>query len=223
VTPWWSNWRTWLLTCLAAAAVISAVSLTRVGHPLSLRIEGACTHVGQKLGNDSANFTPGGHYTDEVLSPDGHPYPLLPDMTGGQVKHDGSVGWQWNCGGGDAKDTYRVRITDDATNRRTKWVTFQVKSLTPYLCHLHQRHGLWYAGISDTDTAVLRTGSTGPQVAEVQCLLRHLGFSLGSAGVDGEYGQDTQSAVIIVQQQHGLDHDGMVGSRTWHALRAESG
>lgn len=63
---------------------------------------------------------------------------------------------------------------------------------------------------------VLRQGSTGEQVAEVQALLKLLGFYSGP--VDGTYQESTASAVSAFQQATGLPPDGVVGPATWNRL-----
>lgn len=87
---------------------------------------------------------------------------------------------------------------------------------TPYTCTYTQRGGLWYAGDSDS-TAPLQVDDSGPEVAELQCLLQHAGFSPG--GIDGNFGPLTESAVIQEQKARHLDIDGQVGPATWKSLR----
>ena len=64
---------------------------------------------------------------------------------------------------------------------------------------------------------MLRLGSTGAQVSELQRQLRTLGEHLD---VDGELGPDTDAAVHRFQSSHGLEDDGVVGPLTWGALAA---
>ena len=65
---------------------------------------------------------------------------------------------------------------------------------------------------------VLQKGSTGNQVRTLQRLLKSLGYSVGSAGVDGSFGNDTKSAVLRFQAAKKLEQDGIVGPATWNAL-----
>lgn len=60
--------------------------------------------------------------------------------------------------------------------------------------------------------SVLKVGSTGAWVKEVQ---RMLGISQ-----DGIFGSDTHNAVASFQAAHGLAVDGIVGDKTFKALRA---
>jgi transcriptional regulator with XRE-family HTH domain len=86
-----------------------------------------------------------------------------------------------------------------------------------YACKDVRRHGSWYAGNSDTSSDTLEVDMSGPEVAELQCLLQRAGISPG--GVDGNFGPLTESAVIAAQKRYHLVIDGQVGPRTWAALR----
>ncbi|MGW2255944.1 peptidoglycan-binding protein [Kitasatospora sp. NPDC001660] len=225
--PWWRDRRLVLGTGAGTLAVVLTVWLgvARLTEqpPLRFRILGACGHVGQQLGNESAGFTPDGRYTNEILAPDGKVFPLAASGESGTVAKDGSLGWSWVCASTDAEGTYRARVTDEASHRRTGWATFEVGHLTPYTCAFRQENGLWYAGISRTVTALLGPGATGTDdVAEAQCLLQRLGFPLGARGIDGQYGSYTQQAVSSLQQQGGIAMDGILGPSTWQLLRTRA-
>lgn len=64
--------------------------------------------------------------------------------------------------------------------------------------------------------AVLKTGSTGSEVKEVQRRLKLWGYYKGA--VDGQFGAGTKSAVIAFQKKNGLPADGVVGKSTYKAL-----
>ncbi len=64
--------------------------------------------------------------------------------------------------------------------------------------------------------AVLRQGSTGGEVKEVQRRLKQWGYYSGS--VDGIFGAGTKKAVIAFQKKNGLTADGIVGKATYKAL-----
>lgn len=68
-------------------------------------------------------------------------------------------------------------------------------------------------------TALTQYGNKGDRVREVQCILKARGYDVGSDGVDGDFGQDTRSAVRSFQQKRHLQVDGQVGANTWSALR----
>lgn len=68
---------------------------------------------------------------------------------------------------------------------------------------------------------VLRKGSRGDNVRELQRLLNDLGYDCGVA--DGVFGAKTEAAVKAFQTDHGLKADGIVGRNTWAALDAAVG
>ena len=64
--------------------------------------------------------------------------------------------------------------------------------------------------------AILRQGSKGSEVKEVQRRLKEWGYYNGA--VDGVFGAGTKSAVIAFQKKNGLTADGVVGKSTYKAL-----
>ncbi len=64
--------------------------------------------------------------------------------------------------------------------------------------------------------AILRQGSSGGEVKEVQRRLKNWGYYTGS--VDGVFGAGTKKAVIAFQKKNGLTADGVVGTATYRAL-----
>ncbi len=66
---------------------------------------------------------------------------------------------------------------------------------------------------------MLRRGSVGSSVKELQERLIELGYSCGSCGADGEFGNDTYEAVRRFQEANGLEVDGIVGPMTWAKLQ----
>lgn len=69
----------------------------------------------------------------------------------------------------------------------------------------YQRHS------GKASAVVLRLGSEGQAVRDLQ---RALGIK-----IDGGFGPATEAAVKAFQQRHGLSADGVVGDKTWDALR----
>ena len=69
---------------------------------------------------------------------------------------------------------------------------------------------------SVADAAVLKQGSKGDLVKEVQTKLIKWGYLTGRA--DGIFGAKTKAAVIKFQRKNGLTADGVIGTRTAQAL-----
>ena len=74
------------------------------------------------------------------------------------------------------------------------------------------------AELNAENRLTIRRGSKGETVAEMQGILEHLGYDLGSCGVDGDFGRMTEKAVKAFQKDHGLKTDGICGPRTWKEL-----
>lgn len=70
--------------------------------------------------------------------------------------------------------------------------------------------------IEASERPVLRLGSTGPYVVELQTLLTNLLYYTGP--IDGNFGSGTQLAVKSFQANNRLTPDGIVGRDTWSAL-----
>lgn len=67
--------------------------------------------------------------------------------------------------------------------------------------------------------ATIRKGSKGSLVKELQTDLKTLGYDIGKYGVDGDFGSATENAVKAFQKAHGLKQDGIVGEKTWGAIK----
>lgn len=74
---------------------------------------------------------------------------------------------------------------------------------------------------SVTEAALLKQGSVGDEVKEVQRLLKEWGYYSGS--VDGIYGSGTKKAVELFQKKNSLTVDGICGSATLAALGINPG
>ena len=66
--------------------------------------------------------------------------------------------------------------------------------------------------VGPTPEPVLRTGSRGQEVKDLQSRLQALGYY--SDEIDGQFGAVTKAAVIEFQKANGLEADGMVGTET---------
>ena len=72
--------------------------------------------------------------------------------------------------------------------------------------------------LTTSSSPELGVGDSGASVLEVQQLLQRAGFPTGA--VDGDFGPMTQAAVRRFQAAKGLPVDGVVGPRTWSALKS---
>ena len=63
-----------------------------------------------------------------------------------------------------------------------------------------------------TAPPVLRTGSKGQEVKDLQSRLAGLGYYTGE--IDGEFGPGTKEAVTAFQKANGLEADGIAGEET---------
>ena len=63
---------------------------------------------------------------------------------------------------------------------------------------------------------LLRRGDTGPDVEQLQRILRGAGYDTGPT--DGIFGPRTEAAVRAFQRDNNLTPDGIVGPRTFAAI-----
>ncbi len=77
-----------------------------------------------------------------------------------------------------------------------------------------------YENQATATAAILKQGSQGGEVKEVQRRLKRWGYYAGS--VDGVFGVGTKNAVIAFQKKNGLTPDGVVGKSTYKALGMNS-
>lgn len=74
---------------------------------------------------------------------------------------------------------------------------------------------------STTSTPILSIGSQGSVVRELQTLLNQNVSRDYSIVVDGIFGSKTEAVVKLCQGLYFLEKDGIVGPKTWKALRAK--
>ena len=68
------------------------------------------------------------------------------------------------------------------------------------------------------DRRELKRGMTGADVVELQEILRQLGYDLGTYGIDGDFGPDTEDAVKAFQVNVALPETGVVDRATWEKM-----
>ena len=73
-------------------------------------------------------------------------------------------------------------------------------------------------GSPSVSRPVLRKGSKGDAVRELQTMLDKLGYDLGPCGIDGDFGKATEAAVRSFQSDHRLTVDGICGPATYGEL-----
>ncbi|MFF0203296.1 DUF6777 domain-containing protein [Streptomyces sp. NPDC005017] len=73
-------------------------------------------------------------------------------------------------------------------------------------------------GVGFASYDALEPGSSGALVTAAQCLLRDAGYDPGP--VNGEFGEETATAAVSLQSDHGLETLGVVGPKTWTVLLA---
>ena len=80
----------------------------------------------------------------------------------------------------------------------------------------------WQTSTQDYNAGypVLRVGSTGSDVSDLQARLTELGYYTGT--IDGKYSTGTQSAVTEFQSRNGLTADGIAGRATQSKLYSAS-
>ena len=79
--------------------------------------------------------------------------------------------------------------------------------------------GIAVAARQSPGSVLLRRGSFGTAVGELQSLLNQRGFALA---IDQDFGPATELAVRRFQSRNGLTEDGIVGERTWAVLTSKT-
>ncbi|WP_348649047.1 N-acetylmuramidase domain-containing protein [Rhizobium leguminosarum] len=75
--------------------------------------------------------------------------------------------------------------------------------------------------VTDEDSpTVLRVGTSGADVSQLQEKLRKLGYTVN---VDGDFGPATKQAVVEFQMDHDLEADGIAGPLTWSIVERLQG
>lgn len=74
---------------------------------------------------------------------------------------------------------------------------------------------------SYNDLPTLKKGAKGEYVTLLQTKLNQKGYDLGKWGADGDFGSQTEKAVLEFQQDHNLTVDGIVGPATWSKLNEQ--
>lgn len=198
--------------------------------------------AGSATGNaPSLNYIKNNTLSQFVLGRDGTVYLV----SGNRANHAGTGGPLRGIPK-DAGNRYCWGIEAENTGRGEPWPAAQLAAyykLAAALCALHNvghesvfGHKEWAPsrkvdprGIDMDDfrkkvalelyrsnDPVLSLGDTGPKVEDVQRALNKHGFTVT---VDGDFGPNTEKQVKAFQSSRGLSADGVVGQKTWNALR----
>ena len=79
------------------------------------------------------------------------------------------------------------------------------------------------SGGSSSGDGILRRGDTGTAVKDMQKELIAVGYSCGPDGADGDFGGNTEEALMEFQRDHGLEVDGEYGPLSKAALMKVGG
>lgn len=126
----------------------------------------------------------------------------------GKTKID-HIGWYDGNGKVYEMRNSRENCKHDSITAR-KWTYYGVPEFVDYT----DQKG----DVCMVELSVLRKGCKGSEVKTLQRLLKALGYSLGLAGVDGDFGGKTEKALIKFQTKEGLKADGICGQKTWEAI-----
>lgn len=68
----------------------------------------------------------------------------------------------------------------------------------------------------------LMRGDKGPKIVELQNRLMALGYDLPAYGADGDFGDETMTAVENFQRDNNILMDGVVGDTVWNKMFSTS-
>ncbi|MFF4360279.1 protein kinase [Streptomyces sp. NPDC001604] len=203
--------KSWLIAvaCIAACAVAAvALLLTRQGPPATDSAKGGVTKA-------VGTAPRGGSSTQASPGTNGQPRPNVDGVA--VEEHESKTGSTRRPGASGSADDRHGDASPPGTTPDTTLSPAPSTggpsagaSTTPWLSEC-----TYYSGNGRT-----RLGDSGKRVQQVQCMLTKRGYSVGSTGVNGEFGPDTETAVRTFQTDRGLNADGIVSHDTWGALRS---
>ena len=136
-------------------------------------------------------------------------YPV--DGVFGQETSDAVTAFQ------EAFNLVETGIIDEATWYRISYVYVAVKRLSEL-----NSEGLALQDVSQQYPSLLRLGDTGQSVKVIQYYLAVIGQFYPevppTVTVTGTFDEQTEEAVLAVQQTFGLETDGIVGPKTWDQM-----
>lgn len=122
-------------------------------------------------------------------------------------------------GGGVCKKSYSLKYARIAGYGRPKYTKEAAGTSGSAATEAVKEPAQKDTGSASSTPETLRKGSKGALVKKLQRALWKLGYNLPS-GVDGIFGNETLAAVKGFQKAKKLEVDGIVGPKTWAALKA---
>jgi len=132
------------------------------------------------------------------------------DGSGNEIRVQSYYNGNWDC-------VLRYVDNGSSTAASTAASTNQTNNQTT----LQNSQTISENSLTEGDEVILPTlskGSKGASVKALQTLLVGYGYSVGSWGCDGDFGNGTLIAVLNFQSDNALDKDGVVGGKTWSKL-----
>ena len=142
----------------------------------------------------------------------------LPDIPGVAVRYSGHVGIY--VGGGEVVEwrgfAYGCVETELKDRKWTHWYKIPWVEYVDEDKPQEPEENVFDVGA--LGSRLLKRGRKGEDVRTLQEMLIGLGYDLSRYGADGDYGSETEKAVMDFQQDTGLDADGDYGPMTHAAL-----
>lgn len=146
-------------------------------------------------------------------------------------KWDSKYGWSQNEFDALVSFAYNIGSIDQLTNNGTRTrptIALKIleynkageKVLNGLTKRRRAEYDLFTSGELGMVTKTLRKSAKGTEVRELQHLLNDKGYPFEN--IDGIFGDETLMWVRAFQEDAGLTVDGIVGARTWSALRSMS-
>ena len=143
------------------------------------------------------------------------PIGTIPDLPGVAVRFSGHFGAY--LGGGEVAEwrgfAYGCVITRLNQRPWTHWY------MIPWADYIESAESNPQApAVGTLGARLLKKGVMGEDVRTLQEMLMVLGYPLPGYGADGDFGGETELAVVQYQTEHGLEPDGKYGPKTHEAL-----
>ena len=142
----------------------------------------------------------------------------IPERPGIAVRYPGHVGYY--MGGGVVREWrgYKYGRVDTKLAGR-KWTHWYELPVVDYTRQTAQQPEVQEpVSVGTLGSRLLKKGRKGDDVAMLQELLMELGYKLPEYGADGDFGDETEGAVMGFQEDNGLTVDGEYGEKSHAAM-----